>query len=80
MACPPGSERKAITSTAPGGATVQRLLTRLSALEATDGSRLLHAHGRATDAPGHLRAAGVPLRDSARGRCGRPTALPGTGG
>ncbi|AFE07186.1 hypothetical protein COCOR_06872 [Corallococcus coralloides DSM 2259] len=30
--------------------------TGLSALEATDWSRLLHAYGRATDAPGHLRA------------------------
>ncbi|RKG68317.1 hypothetical protein D7V80_13000 [Corallococcus sp. CA054B] len=32
------------------------MLTGLSALEATDWSRLLHAYGRATDAPGHLRA------------------------
>ncbi|WP_223637985.1 hypothetical protein [Corallococcus sp. EGB] len=32
------------------------MLTGLSALETTDWSRLLHAYGRATDAPGHLRA------------------------
>ncbi|TSC23554.1 hypothetical protein [Corallococcus sp. Z5C101001] len=32
------------------------MLTGLSALEATDWSRLLHAYGRATDAPDHLRA------------------------
>ncbi|RKH95851.1 hypothetical protein [Corallococcus sp. AB038B] len=32
------------------------MITGLSALETTDWSRLLHAYGRATDAPGHLRA------------------------
>lgn len=32
------------------------MLTGVSALEATDWSRLLHAYGRATDAPAHLRA------------------------
>lgn len=32
------------------------MLTGLAALEGTDWSRLLHAYGRATDTPGHLRA------------------------